>query len=88
MYNMENSKEKWFIFRCKELNLLSKTDRYKVVINHEEQYSIIPTDQGLPRGWREVGKIGTQKECFSYIEEVWTDMKPSDKDRILKSIRR
>ena len=66
--------------------MLSRTDMYKVVINHEEQYSLIPRDQGLPRGWRDVGKIGTQKECFKYIEEVWTDMRPSDKDRILRSI--
>ena len=65
-----------------------KTNQYKVVINHEEQYSIIRTDQVLQRGWREVGKTGTEEACLKYIEEVWTDMKPSDKDRILKSIRR
>jgi MbtH protein len=65
-----------------------RTNQYRVVINHEEQYSIIRTDEALQRGWREVGKIGTQKECLKYIEEVWTDMKPADKDRILKSIRR
>ena len=70
-----------------EENLLSKSARYKVVINHEEQYSIVPTDQTLSRGWREVGKIGTQKECLNYIEEVWTDMRPGDKDRILRSLK-
>lgn len=67
--------------------MLSKTDKYKVVINHEEQYAIIPVDQSLSRGWREIGKSGTQTECLNYIEEVWTDMKPSDKERILRSIR-
>ena len=56
--------------------MLSKTDKYKVVINHEEQYSIIPIDQSLARGWREIGKSGTQTECIKYIEEVWTDMRP------------
>lgn len=66
--------------------MLSKTDKYKVVINHEEQYAIIPVDQSLSRGWREIGKSGTQTECLNYIEEVWTDMKPSDKERILRSI--
>ena len=70
-----------------EENLLSKSARYKVVINHEEQYSIVPTDQTLSRGWREVGKIGTQKECLNYIEEVWTDMRPGDKERILRSLK-
>lgn len=67
--------------------MFSRTESYKVVINHEEQYSLLPVDQGITRGWREVGKTGTQKECLKYIEEVWTDMKPSDKERILRSIR-
>ena len=66
----------------------SRTNQFKVVVNHEEQYSIIPTNQALQRGWREVGKIGTQKDCLKYIEEVWTDMKPSDRERILKGIPR
>lgn len=65
-----------------------RTDQFKVVINHEEQYSIIPAGETLQRGWRDVGKTGTQNACLKYIEEVWTDMKPSDRDRILKSIRR
>ncbi|HAY85612.1 MAG TPA: MbtH family protein [Chloroflexi bacterium] len=64
-----------------------KGTQYKVVINHEEQYSIIPVDGRITLGWREVGKVGTQADCLKYIEEVWTDMKPSDRDRILLSIR-
>ncbi len=67
--------------------MVSRTESYKVVINHEEQYSLLPVDQSITRGWREVGKTGTQKECLKYIEGVWKDMKPSDKDRILQSIR-
>ena len=49
---------------------------YKVVINHEEQYSIWPADRENPLGWNDVGKSGTKQECLSYIEEVWTDMRP------------
>jgi MbtH protein len=49
---------------------------YKVVVNHEEQYSIWPANRDLPLGWREVGKSGTKEECLAYIEEVWTDMRP------------
>ena len=29
---------------------------YKVVINHEEQYSIWPVDRENPLGWRDAGK--------------------------------
>lgn len=49
---------------------------YKVVVNHEEQYSIWPEDREPPLGWRAEGKRGTRKECIAYIEEVWTDMRP------------
>lgn len=49
---------------------------YKVVVNHEEQYSLWPADRGNPLGWRDVGKTGKKSECLSYINEVWTDMRP------------
>lgn len=49
---------------------------YKVVVNHEEQYSIWFADREPPAGWREVGKSGPKAECLAYIEEVWTDMRP------------
>jgi MbtH protein len=49
---------------------------YKVVVNHEEQYSIWPADREVPIGWREEGKSGTKDECLEYIKEVWTDMRP------------
>jgi MbtH protein len=52
------------------------TTTYKVVINHEEQYSIWPADRENPLGWNDVGKSGTKQECLDYIEEVWTDMRP------------
>lgn len=49
---------------------------YKVVVNHEEQYSIWPAERDTPLGWREAGKRGTKTECLTYIAEVWTDMRP------------
>jgi MbtH protein len=49
---------------------------YKVVVNHEEQYSIWFADREPPAGWREVGKQGPKAECLEYINEVWTDMRP------------
>jgi MbtH protein len=49
---------------------------YKVVVNHEEQYSIWPTDRENPAGWRDAGKSGSKKECLDWVEEVWTDMRP------------
>jgi uncharacterized protein YbdZ (MbtH family) len=49
---------------------------YKVVVNHEEQYSIWPADRESPAGWRDAGKRGPKAECLSYVEQVWTDMRP------------
>ncbi len=49
---------------------------YKVVVNHEEQYSIWPVDRENPLGWRDAGKSGLKEECLAYIKEVWTDMRP------------
>lgn len=49
---------------------------YKVVVNHEEQYSIWFADRELPVGWYEIGKSGKKSECLAHIKEVWTDMRP------------
>jgi MbtH protein len=52
------------------------TTIYKVVVNHEEQYSIWPAERENPLGWRDAGKIGLKQECLEYIKDVWTDMRP------------
>jgi MbtH protein len=52
------------------------TTIYKVVMNHEEQYSIWQANREIPLGWNAVGKSGTKQECLDYIESVWTDMRP------------
>ena len=49
---------------------------YQVVVNHEGQYSLWPSDREPPLGWQGVGKVGTKDECLAYVEEVWTDMRP------------
>jgi MbtH protein len=52
------------------------TRTYKVVVNHEEQYSIWFADREAPAGWREVGVAGSKADCLAHIETVWTDMRP------------
>jgi MbtH protein len=49
---------------------------YKVVVNHEEQYSIWPEHKEIPNGWVDAGKSGEKAECLEYIKTVWTDMRP------------
>lgn len=52
------------------------TTVYRVVVNHEEQYSIWAADRELPAGWRDAGKQGPKADCLAHIKEVWTDMRP------------
>jgi len=49
---------------------------YRVVVNHEEQYSIWPEYKEIPPGWIAVGKVGLKADCLAFIKEVWTDMRP------------
>ena len=55
---------------------MEKNPLFKVVINHEEQYSIWSSEKPIPKGWKAVGFEGNREACMSYIEEVWTDMRP------------
>ncbi|HOT90212.1 MAG TPA: MbtH family NRPS accessory protein [Anaerolineae bacterium] len=58
---------------------------YKVVVNHEEQYSLWPVDRENPLGWNDAGYHGTKAECLAYIEEVWTDMRPLSLRRAMQN---
>jgi MbtH protein len=49
---------------------------FKVVVNHEEQFSIWPAHRENPLGWTDVGPRGSKEECLKYIQTVWTDMRP------------
>ena len=49
---------------------------YRVVVNHEEQYSIWPAERENALGWNDAGFTGTNEACLAYIKKVWTDMRP------------
>jgi MbtH protein len=49
---------------------------YKVVVNHEEQYSIWPAGRENAPGWRDAGTSGSKQECLDHIKTVWVDMRP------------
>lgn len=53
-----------------------RENKFTVVINHEEQYSIWPAELSIPLGWKIVGLPGSKEACLAYINEVWTDMRP------------
>ncbi|MFD7656691.1 MbtH family protein [Actinosynnema sp. NPDC059797] len=51
-------------------------EKFVVVVNHEEQYSIWPAGRDLPDGWREAGVEGDKDECLAHIAQAWTDLRP------------
>lgn len=64
------------------------TTQYKVVVNHEEQYSIWPADRELPLGWNEGGKSGDKAACLQHIKEVWTDMRPLSLRKYMEEVNK
>ncbi len=52
------------------------TRQYKVVFNHEEQYSLWPANKETPLGWTDAKKTGGKNECLDFIKQVWVDMRP------------
>ena len=59
---------------------------FKVVVSQDGKYSIVPIDEPDTRAWRGTGLIGTKEQCLTHIEEVWTDMRPTDLSRLRSSI--
>ncbi len=49
---------------------------FRVVVNHEEQYSLWPSFKDIPSGWKATGITGSKQDCLAYIEKTWTDMRP------------
>lgn len=51
-------------------------EKYQVVVNDEEQYSLWPDGKLVPQGWTPTGTSGTKDACLDYVRSVWTDMRP------------
>ena len=66
----------WEIMRTTSFDFENEEAVFKVLVNHEEQYSFWPADLPVPGGWSETGQQGSKDECDEYIRTVWTDMRP------------
>jgi MbtH protein len=49
---------------------------FRVLVNHEEQYSLWPEWKAIPAGWRDTGVQGDKKTCTDYVDKTWVDMRP------------
>jgi MbtH protein len=50
---------------------------YVVLSNAEVQYSLWPVFAEVPAGWQVVFGEAGRAQCLEYIEQNWTDMRPS-----------
>jgi MbtH protein len=53
------------------------TGLFRVVKNAQGQYALIPLQLPIPPGWEDAGRTGTSEECQAFVNERWTDMRPS-----------
>lgn len=50
---------------------------FYVLRNKESQYSLWPSFGEIPDGWSVCNGPGTRASCLEYVEQHWTDMRPS-----------
>ncbi|QJE73057.1 MbtH family NRPS accessory protein [Aerophototrophica crusticola] len=53
-----------------------KNGPFIVLVNDEEQYCLWQAEVEIPKGWRSAGQSGTREECLSFVDGVWSDMRP------------
>lgn len=53
---------------------------YRVLVNDDGQYCIWPDFVDVPAGWTTVHGPGSRRSAVEYVEEHWTDMRPSSVD--------
>ena len=64
-------------FDTAESNLLDSTDTvFRVVVNHEEQHALWPSQKAIPPGWRSTSATGSKDHCLDYVRANWTDLRP------------
>jgi len=64
----------------------SQDGDFVVLKNDEGQYSLWPSFREAPVGWTIVGPRGTRVECLTWIDQVWTDMRPQSLIRQMSGV--
>ena len=50
---------------------------FYVVVNDENQHALWPVVAEVPAGWTVVHGETSREEALAYVEEHWTDIRPS-----------
>lgn len=54
-----------------------ESGRFLVLVNSEGAHSLWPDFAAVPDGWSAAFGTASRSECLSYIEELWTDIRPT-----------
>lgn len=49
---------------------------FLVLVNHQDQHSLWPSQLASPSGWRTVFGPAGRGACVSYLDANWTDIRP------------
>lgn len=58
---------------------------FHVLVNDEDQHSLWPAFAEVPAGWRVVFGAAGRAECLNYVEQNWSDLRPSSLREALTS---
>ncbi len=47
----------------------------RILVNHDEEFSVSPADQENAPNWRDLGKSGSKEQSPGHIKEFWTGMR-------------
>ncbi|MDX3060048.1 MbtH family protein [Streptomyces sp. NE06-03E] len=50
---------------------------YLVLVNDEGQHSLWPAFAEVPGGWTVAHQEDTRQACLDYVEQNWTDLRPT-----------
>jgi MbtH protein len=50
---------------------------FLVLVNGENQHSLWPCDTEVPEGWVVTRGPSSRQDCLAYVDENWTDMRPT-----------
>lgn len=64
------------------VNPFDDNGSFVVLVNDEEQHSLWPTFGDVPAGWRVFHGEADRAACLEYIEQNWTDMGPTMRERL------
>ncbi|MFD5090693.1 MbtH family protein [Amycolatopsis thailandensis] len=60
---------------------------FKVLVNDEGQHSLWPAFAEVPAGWTVAHADDTRAVCLEYVEQHWTDLRPSSLVRAMNESR-